>query len=220
MISVVCDRCEKPFEVEDSKAGTKVPCPACGDVNVVRPSAGVDIRAADKPLSDHAAKMGLPPAFGPEVSIMTVRAAMFRAHPLRFLVLVAFVLGGGAGVFLLPGIGSSGTVLAFAAGALCVLGLGWLGYWRVETLGAGLEITTKRSVATRGLLSRMSTEVMHEDIRNLQISQSLLNRIMQVGTLAISSSAQNEMEIVARDIPGPYNVRRVIDAYRSSEKGE
>ena len=43
MITLLCDKCEKPFTVDDSFAGKKVPCPACGDINVARSGGGITV---------------------------------------------------------------------------------------------------------------------------------------------------------------------------------
>ena len=31
MIQIQCDKCDQTLEVDDSKAGTKIPCPHCGE---------------------------------------------------------------------------------------------------------------------------------------------------------------------------------------------
>jgi hypothetical protein len=41
-----------------------------------------------------------------------------------------------------------------------------------------------------------------------------MNRMFDVGTLGISSSGQEGIEIVARNIPHPEEVKRTIDLYR------
>ena len=51
MITIECDNCEKPFEVENDQAGAKVPCPECGDVNRV-PEGRTPVAAAAAPPAD------------------------------------------------------------------------------------------------------------------------------------------------------------------------
>ena len=82
-------------------------------------------------------------------------------------------------------------------------------------LGTALEVTTKRTILYRGLFSKASSEVMHSEISNFQIKQSFLNRVFRVGTIGISSSGQEGIEIVAPDIPTPYRVRELIDSHRN-----
>jgi hypothetical protein len=210
MAVITCDRCEKPIDIPNAAVGQKVKCPACGDVSVVRslsngPAAAVGI--------DRAAAAGYPPALGPEVDVMMVRPAMFRAKPFRFLLLAAVVLGGiGGGIFL--AVTGAGLPLAIVCGAVAVLALIWLIAWKVRTLGDGLKITTKRTIDQHGLFSRDTSDVLHVDIKNIQIKQSFGERLLGIGQIALSSSAEHEEEILIRDVPNPEKVRQIIDLYR------
>ena len=91
---------------------------------------------------------------------------------------------------------------------------GWLGVWKFLTFGETLEITNKRSILHVGILRKNTTEVLHDNIRNVQVDQSFWNRVWKVGTMGISSSAQAGVEIEAKHIPKPHHVRKVIDLYR------
>ena len=210
MIRLTCDNCEKPIDVGDEMAGQKVKCPECGDINLV-PSGP---RRATAPVKDRAAEAGYPPAIGPEVTVMRVRRAMFRAKPIRFMLLFIGAIGGLVGgavmafsaALLVPGIG---------AGIVGVACAGVLAFWKLMTLGEKLMITNKRTVERTGILSKFTTEVRHQDIRNIQVSQSFHERMFKVGRIGISSAGQDGLEIVADDIPNPDKVREVIDLYRS-----
>jgi uncharacterized membrane protein YdbT with pleckstrin-like domain len=162
-----CDNCERVLEFPDEQAGMKVPCPSCGDMNLV-------------PQADRAAAAGFPADAGPEREVLVVRPSMLRAHPLL---------------------------------ALLTLGVGTLLLW-LNRLGERVHITNKRTVLRTGLLSKRTTEVMHDHVRNIQVTQSFLNRIFDVGTLGISSAGQEGIEIVARDVPHPEELKRTIDYYR------
>ena len=204
MIQLTCDNCEKAIQVEDSAAGQKVKCPSCGDVNLI-PAGGAD-RAAAK---------GLPPARGPEARVMLVRRAMFRARPMRFLILVVVLLGGlGGGIYF--GVVRSPSVVP---GAVACSILGFIAFiiligWKFLRMGEMLEITTKRTIERNGILSRATTEVMHKDIRGIQIRQTFFQRLLGIGTMCISSAAEDDHEILAEHIPHPDRVRDTIDLYR------
>jgi uncharacterized membrane protein YdbT with pleckstrin-like domain len=86
--------------------------------------------------------------------------------------------------------------------------------WKVSSLSEGLVITNKRTIERRGLLSRATTEVLHDDIRNVQVTQTFLQRLLRTGRLGLSSSAQDDVEIVMDHVPDPERVKRVIDLYR------
>ena len=213
MIQKVCDGCERIIEVGDELAGQKVACEACGDVNVI------PARAAAVPTtgrSDRAAAMGLPPDTGPEQPALKVRPAMLRARPFAFLAQVLVLLAGLAGaVWGLAGTASGAKTAALIGGGLvAAVALGLLGVWKLKTLSAALVITNKRTVLRKGLLSRATSEVVHDNIRNVQVTQTFWQRVWKVGTLGLSSSGQDGIEIEIGDIPNPDRVRQVIDAYR------
>ena len=83
-----------------------------------------------------------------------------------------------------------------------------------QVLSAALDITNKRSTEVRGLFSKATSEVLHDNIRNIQIAQSFWQRIWRVGTIGISSAGQDGVEIQVQDIPNPNKIREVIDLYR------
>jgi uncharacterized membrane protein YdbT with pleckstrin-like domain len=137
---------------------------------------------------------------------------MFRARPFSFTGLLFLGLAGivGGGYLLFTGRETWGIVCLVGS----LLGWGPLIVWRVVKHATSLEITNKRTVAYRGLLSKASNEVRHNDIKNFQVDQTFLNRILGVGTVGISSSDQDEVEIRVRDLPGPYRIREIIDRHR------
>ncbi|MCW5767669.1 MAG: PH domain-containing protein [Phycisphaeraceae bacterium] len=215
MITVTCDKCERLLSVEDSLAGSKIACPHCGDINVIpkRPSAPDSRETAPRPSVDRAAAAGYPPDSGPEQRVRLIRPAVIRAHPVAIVGLWTLVLAGLVGAIYL-GLVKGSTTWLVASLVACLGALGALGVWKVLSLSETMEITTKRSVLRRGLLSKATTEVVHDDIRNLQISQTFLQRVLKVGTIGISSAGQDAVEIVMRDAPNPQEIRKIIDLYR------
>ena len=207
MIEIICDNCEKPFRVEESNAGGKVPCPLCGDVNRV-PAAATPREAAV-----HAPDEPLPPEAGPETEICTVRPAMFRAHPFRGVVVFVLIAGGIAGAIMAGR--AETTWLVWAALAPVVFGLLWLLKWWVAAhMWVKMTISNKRTVRHEGIVTRRTSEVLHDHVRNVEIRQTFLQRVMGVGYIGISSAGQDEIEIQVSDIPRPYKVKEIIDRYR------
>ncbi len=229
MIQVQCDACDRMFEVEDDLMGQKVRCPACGDVAIVGgtsgapgaprpsgPAAGADqgppAAPSSSPARDRATEKGLPPGNGPEREVLIVRPAMFRARPISgFLLLAALLGGGGAGAWLLI---QGKAPLGLAGLGVACIALGVLAVWRVAKATTSLRITTKRTIEAVGLLSRQTSEILHKDIQNFTVQQSLWERLWDVGTIGISSAAEDGQEIVMRDVPDPKGVYQTIDAYR------
>ena len=100
MIRITCDNCEKPFEADDSDAGGRLACPYCGDVNrVPAPTAAEgDSVAAALPRGREVASSPTPPAkagsSADETRLRMVRAAMFRAHPILYSLMVLLLIAG------------------------------------------------------------------------------------------------------------------------------
>lgn len=162
---------------------------------------------------DRAARAGLPPDAGPEAEVLGVRPAMFGAHPFSFLALNLLILIG-AILIVWKGLVSPTAWIAWTGVALVLGALITLGVWKILTFSTALRITNKRTIVRVGLLSRSTSEVLHDNIRNIQITQSFLERLLNVGRIGISSSGQDGIEIDVKNIPNPDRVRQIIDLYR------
>lgn len=213
MITKPCDRCERIIEVEDNRAGTKVECPFCHDMNImpgIKPTPAADPGTRKRPEDQ-----GLPPDHGPEMPVRMVRPAWVRSRPIAFF-LVALL--GAAGLVLgairLINAPSVPTWLAVIAVVALIAAIATLAWWWVQSLSAALEITNKRTVARVGLFSRSTSEVVHDNIRNVQVDQSFWDRIWNVGAIGISSSGQDGIEIQMKNVPKPQELQKLIDLYR------
>jgi phage FluMu protein Com len=201
MITIKCDNCEKLIEAPDDPKVEKVKCPHCGDVNLL-----------PERESKASPTKGLPPDSGPEQSVIKLRPEMFRARPLVFSLLLIALIGGVAGAIYGGSSGNPGVLWGSLILALAAAGI--FGFWKVKNLGSSLEITNKRTIERVGLFSRFTSEILHEDVRNVQISQTFAERIMGVGKIGISSAGQDGLEIAVKDIRNPDKIRELIDQYR------
>lgn len=174
---------------------------------------------AEKPERvDRAAAAGLPSEFGPEVRVLRLRPAMFRARPFSFIALVLLMTA--AGILALYAAVRKESLwpgdtfwlviclLVFLAAAVTMF------VWFLKTMSACLEITTKRTTESHGLFSRATSEVLHDNIRNIAVKQSFVDRVFNVGLIEISSSGQAGIEITMKDVRDPHGVRETIDKYR------
>ena len=112
------------------------------------------------------------------------RPAMFRSRPVGF-------------------------VLACAAVPL-VVGAVVLLVWYLQCRSTRLTVTERRVSLQEGLLSRSTNEIRLRDIRNIRTHQTLFQRMMGVGTLAVSSSAQDDIEIAVTGLPQPERLAALI----------
>ncbi len=219
MIKFQCDRCDMEIELDDEFAGTKHECLNCGDMNRVPIPTGSEtvIEHPDPEIDskriDRAAKAGFPADFGPETRVLKVRRCWFRSRAIRFSLLVVIGLVSLVGLIWVPV--TDKAVWWYALfGPLLVASVGFLGWWWIDRLSASLEITTKRTIMHRGFFSKSSSEVVHDNIRNIQIEQTFLQRVMRVGRIGISSSGQDGIELQVNHLKNPDYLREVIDLYR------
>lgn len=206
MITTKCDNCDKTIEFPDDQAGQKVKCPSCGDVNI--------LPGKQAPKADRATAKGYPSPGGPEQTVIKARPEMFRAKPAWFMAHIIVLLAGVGGVGYFTPSGNKNGVGQIGFGVVGLVALVSFLIWKVRNMGTALEITTRRSIERVGLFSKFTSEILHEDVRNIQVTQSFRERLMGVGTIGISSAAQNEVELVAKDVRNPDRIREVIDAYR------
>ncbi len=101
--------------------------------------------------------------------------------------------------------------------AMLSFGVLWWGGWYVSHLTRRIRITNKRTISRTGLLSKNTSEVLHAHIRNLQIKQTIWQRIVNTGSITLDSSAgggEVSAEITVEDIPRPARIKEIIDQYR------
>ena len=76
-----------------------------------------------------------------------------------------------------------------------------------------------QDVFVEHLHGRVLLEVQHADVRNIQIKQTFIDRILGVGRIAISSAGQDEMEIDMRDVPDPSHVGDTVRSCQARMQG-
>jgi uncharacterized membrane protein YdbT with pleckstrin-like domain len=99
------------------------------------------------------------------------------------------------------------------------IGLAVLFVWWLRCKATTLAVTRESTTLRTGIFSKHTSTVYHADVRNVQIDQSLLQRMFGVGAIGISSAAQSDMEIMAVGMPTPGAVKEIIDTYRRNHRG-
>ncbi|WP_442511111.1 PH domain-containing protein [Novipirellula sp. SH528] len=204
-----CPLCHEAVKVAPALVGEQIDCPNCHRViKIDAPSAElIEGTGADGDSADRVAS-----PLDSEELIRQVHPVMFRAHPFRFsLLFICFVVGvflaAGGQLFELPWETTVGWVVG---GVLAMIGGVGLIVWWISTRSLTLEVTSKRTRLTKGLIAKSTSEVQHDDVRNIQVHQSIIGRMVNVGALAISSSGQDDLEITANGLPGPNQIAELI----------
>ncbi|QDT63853.1 PH domain-containing protein [Calycomorphotria hydatis] len=179
---VDCPNCSLPFEAEAPTAHPKFT-----SETQRRPSAFTISRPTDD-----------------ETVVRNLHPSMFRNYPLVF-VGVTFALVAGLASLTLGLMG--GSIIGLIGSCIITsVSAGYFVYWYIWVMATTLTVTNKRTTLEYGIISRRSSEVQHDDVRNLQVNQNIWQRLVGVGDLAISSSGQDDLEIQVRGIAYPDDV--------------
>ena len=98
--------------------------------------------------------------------------------------------------------------------SLVGVGLVILLIWYIRCVGTTLTVTNEQTTLRRGILSKFTNDVFHENVRNIIVRQTFLQRIFGVGSVGISSAGQSGIEIEVNGIPDPDRVKQIIDDCR------
>ena len=102
------------------------------------------------------------------------------------------------------------SLLVWACGVSLLIVAGIAGWWLLESRITTLTVTDDRTIYQEGIIARETSEVQHDDVSNIQIDQSFLQRLLSVGTIGISSSGQDDVEVVAKKMPNPEHIVALI----------
>lgn len=209
---LTCPHCSREFAVR-YRAET-IPARDTVDDALRGASRSAAATAADLPERPVSLSEQLPAKTGPEQDVLTLKPSLIRSNPAAYLGLWALVIAGctltvlalmrNVGPYIwLP------CVVLFAAGALPLL------VWKLRTMHSYVRITNKRIIDSDGFFRKTTSEILHRDIRNVRVEQSLLERITNSGTLSIYTSSDEVPEVHMAHVPRPDKVREVIDTYRN-----
>ncbi|MDP6444172.1 MAG: PH domain-containing protein [Pirellulaceae bacterium] len=111
----------------------------------------------------------------------------------------------------------TGGPIAFAviAGLIWVYLLGLLAY---RKLSYHYELTTQRFIHKAGILRRTTDRIEVIDIDDVRFAQGIVQRMLGVGTVSISSSDRSHPELHMRGINDVQNVADLIDDVRRAER--
>jgi uncharacterized membrane protein YdbT with pleckstrin-like domain len=148
---------------------------------------------------------------------------IFDGHPswrgtLSFYARGVLGAAAGAGVAaLVTAIGSgfswSTTIAVFAVLAALVILVGFL--YRMTTT---YTITNQRLTIRRGVLSRHLQQTRVERVQNVNVDQSIVDRLMRVGQVDFDTAGADDSDFTFRGVASPDDVVRAVDeAHRERE---
>ncbi len=99
--------------------------------------------------------------------------------------------------------------------SLALIGLIVLFFWHLNLRRTRLTIIGQRILYKAGAVSTRESEVRVNDVRDIEITRTLFQRMIGTGTLALSTSGESGMEIVISGLKSPERVREIINALRT-----
>lgn len=143
-----------------------------------------------------------------ESVLRTIHPAIFRYRPFRFSLCVLLAVGGAAGAIY--AYSQEQPALAVASLVAMFVGIGFIFSWWIRAVATTLTVSTRRTMLRQGIISRRTSEVTHDDVRNIQVHQSIIERFLGIGDLLISSAGQDDMEIRVYAVPDPEGVAQIV----------
>ena len=101
-----------------------------------------------------------------------------------------------------------------AAAILAPTGLVTLFLLWIKSKFTVLLINDKLIRSKKGIISRAFSEVQHSDVRNIQVKQGALDRILGIGMVQVGTAAIGEMEITLRAMANPNRIAEMIRQYQ------
>lgn len=96
-----------------------------------------------------------------------------------------------------------------------VVGLIALFFWHVKLRNTRLTIVGKRVLYRSGMVSTRESEIRVDDVRDIEITRAMWQRIVGTGTLSLSTSGESGMEIEIEGLRQPERVREIINNLRT-----
>jgi len=210
-----CPSCKTKISVDESLIDEIVDCPneKCQlPFRVTPPNAQFVRGAMEDGTIPNEALPEINRAADTEENLVVEHPAMFRNRPLIYSLLMIGIFGSvvAAGAAWL----STYYVLSMIFLAVALGGLGVYVYWWIWILCTSLIVTTRRTILRYGILSKRTNEVQHDDVRNLRVNQTFVDRLFGVGALEVSSSGQDDMEIVVKGIVHPNEIADLIRTHQ------
>jgi uncharacterized membrane protein YdbT with pleckstrin-like domain len=135
---------------------------------------------------------------------------VFEGHPSWRATLGFYVLGIAASVVagVLVGIlADTGPGVVVVVGGLAVVLVAGL----VKRIETRYVVTNQRLRIRRGLLSRRVQQTRLDRVQNVNTTQSLLERLLRVGTVDFDTAGSDDSEFAFRGIAGPDQVVAAVD---------
>jgi hypothetical protein len=197
--------CHKPFKVE---------VPAAEPVPNLVISPGLAQEVTEEKPAPASPPKAETAAADVEHDLIAVHPMMFRRYPFRCIAYALVAVVGLA--LLLAGVVKATLWLGLLGLVMAVFGLIKLGGWWLRMLGTSVTVTTKRTVLRLGFFHSQLTEIPHTEVADIEVHQTLLNRLMEVGDIALVTKVKEKPGILLMGLPRPEEIAHHIRVRRKA----
>ncbi|MCA9027736.1 MAG: PH domain-containing protein [Planctomycetaceae bacterium] len=205
-----CPHCQTVTPVSTAIVDEMVECPKCHQQFRAKAPIGHPVASSDHQIK---AKQKVELEFDADETLRSVNPVYLRNPLVQTSLFSLVTLTGLFGIIL----GLTGRVFLGQQGGLTISGIMLLVcaaiyffYRWLQVISTWLIVTTHRTSVERGIISMSTNEVQHDDVRNIKSERNLLERLFNYGDIALSSSGQDDMEIVVHDVPDPDGIIEII----------
>ena len=71
-----------------------------------------------------------------------------------------------------------------------------------------------------GLVGRHSVEISTKNIRTIQVKQSVMQRLLNVGDILVASAGTDNYEIYAGNMPDPHTIRNLMQVHERAPEND
>lgn len=104
------------------------------------------------------------------------------------------------------------TVVTLGIGIIAFIPL-WL-----RCMNTKLTITDEKLSLRTGVLSKRVSEVYHSDIRSINFSQNLVERLVNTGTIEVGTAGTSGAEIKVSGLANPEKIKEILEEQRRKLK--
>lgn len=207
MITYQCPKCDHPISVPDTLAGGKETCSSCGNVSVV-PAESADPATAQFSAAATTVVMAQP---GYGSTVVWHGVPSWKGHLRRYILCVVLLVI--CIIWAVFWAASQRDLPTLAVVGPMLLPILVMAVSEIVRRFTRYTVTDQVVSLKTGILSRHIQELPVSQLRQMRIAQSLLDRVLMVGTISFATSATGDIEMTWRGVKHPNDVRDLVRQY-------
>lgn len=140
---------------------------------------------------------------------------LYRGRPSHWGYLGNYVFGG-AVILGSPVLLAVPEVPELATVAVALVGVLIIALALFDRIATHFEVTSRTVSLRKGIMTREITEVPIRGIREIRLTQGIIQRLVNVGTVGFSTASTSQVEVVYRGVPDPNGLRELVKKHAAA----